>query len=168
MSTPIPRTQEEIAAQFRATRPRDFFGTEGNHLCEAMTFETAKALDIPKDDTTAAQWAEVQVLKSVEDCKAAIVDYLPFAWGKANDCRGLSANRSLEHMRGWLWLMGAAGQAVMEHPDFGDNYMHYGKPALVRTSEFVGFDWRAVDNDRWVNNEGEDGVTADVALRRDG
>lgn len=168
MSTPIPRTQDEIAAQYRASRDRDFFGTEGSHLCEAMTFETAKALDIPRDDVTPEQWEAVRVLRTVEDVTKAIVDYLPFAWGKANDCRGLSANRSLEHMRGWLWLLGAAGQAVMEHPDFGDNYMMYGKPALVRTSEFVGFDWRAVDNDRWTNEEGGRGVTANVALRRDG
>lgn len=166
MTTPIPRTQDEIRAQFTASRDRDFFGTEGQHLVEAMTFETAKAADIPKDDVTPDQWATARCLYTVEDVKAEILSYLIFAWDKANNCRGLSANRSLEHFRGWCWLLGAEGQAIMEHPDFNVNYRHYGKAALVRVSELVGFDWRAHDNDEWVNNEGESGITADQALGR--
>lgn len=82
----------------------------------------------------------------------AIRDYLPFAWEKANDCRGISAGRSLDHIRTWLWL---ADFDDLAEKHFGD-YSHYGKRQLLIASLLVDFDWRKHDDGNWVNSESAD------------
>jgi hypothetical protein len=110
-----------------------------------------------KPEVTEQEWAERQTKPPLEAAK----DYLDFAWGKANGCRGLSAGRSLDHLKAWLWLAGF-GEVVDAH---FDNYEHYGKKQLVIASELCGFDWGAHDDDSWVNNE--DGPSMDATSRQE-
>jgi hypothetical protein len=80
-------------------------------------------------------------------------DYMSFAWDKANNCRGLSAGRSIDHMKAWLWLLGESEMAAkIAH------FSHYGKPQLRAICERFGWDWRAWDDGEWRNNEDDDGV----------
>ena len=160
------KTQTEIVAEIKRLGEdgctEDFFGSQRSDLLVFLEFEHAK--EFLKEGVTRHEWDEDAAKDLTEDqVIAEIVDYLPFAWGKANDCRGLSAERSLTHFRAWFWLLG--------EDDFAgsfETYTMYGKAQLVRISEHpkVNYDWASVDNDRWTNVEGDRGVTAKVALGR--
>ena len=82
-----------------------------------------------------------------------IRDYLSFAWDKANDCRGLSAFRSIQHFRNWFYMFG--NEDCDELVDEMEDYMYYGKPWLVIISELVDFDWREEDDGCWVNSDAD-------------
>lgn len=150
------RTQDEIVIEIR-NQPFSLFGTVIDALASVLDFEHVK--EFLKDDAKESDWTQATE-RTKEALLAEVCDYLPFAWDKANGCRGLSAGRSLEHFWAWFWLMGDDELcATLE------DYTHYGKPQLVVISEKVGFDWRAHDDNRWVNCESEDeGLTADVVL----
>lgn len=143
------RTQEEIVAKVEEIRVEgwDFFGTATSDLLEFVEFKNAKKF--LREEAEEKDWI-VPVEPTPEVIKAKIVDYLPFAWEKANNCRGLSAGRSLTHMYAWLWLM---GDDVLE--SIGDvlEYEFYGKDHLVNISKLVGFDWEAYDDGERSNTE---------------
>ena len=107
---------------------------------------------------------ESERIKDRETAVAQISSYLEFAWMKANDSKGLSAQRSLAHFKGLLYLVGPECDEIRAWIGSPEHYAFYGKPALVKVSEFVAFDWKAADDDKWTNQEGEDGITADEAL----
>lgn len=161
---PITRTPDEIVARIKALNSEDLFGVERSRLLEALPYEHAK--QFLRDD--APHTAETWEAERVKDRKAVIAQirgYLTFAWGKANECRGLSAQRSMSHFKGLLWLLGDQ-EELREWIGSPDTYAFYGKPALVKLSELVGFNWLEADNDEWRNAEGEDAITADEALGR--
>lgn len=155
------KTQEEIVARIEelsASKTQDFLGFQTSDLLEFLEFENAKPFLI--DDATEEKWAEVQKPHTREAVIKEIKDYMPFAWGKANDCRGLSAARSLEHMKAWFWLLG-------EEIDV-DSHTHYGKPQLVAICERpeIDVDWRELDDGCWRNSELDAGVSAEEVLGR--
>ena len=117
------RTQEQILVRIKEIESDDFFGFQTSDLIQFLTFENAKPW--LKEGVAAEQWE--QGVDPVE----LIKDYLPFAWDKANNCRGLSAGRSLEHMKAWVWLD--------DKPDLlkqiEEDYEYYGKPHLVKICE---------------------------------
>lgn len=149
------RTDDEILAKARQIQPRDFFGTKTSDLISCLPADQAREFLIPGADLS--DWTVFP--RDTASICARIREYLPFAWEKANDCRGLSAARSLNHFWAWFWLMG--------HDLPLDDYTHYGKPQLRAISEFVGFDWQAHDNGRWSNVEDGEGpvlTAADLGL----
>ena len=85
-------------------------------------------------------------------------DYLDFAWEKANNCRGISAGRSIDHFIAWMWLSG--DEDCME----GVEYRNYGKQILVAVSECLGVDWKKLDDDEWGDEEYGNKKTADEAM----
>jgi hypothetical protein len=141
----MPRTTEDILAQIE-NRKGGFLDFETPDLIAYLPFDAAKAF--LNEGVTASEWEQSQT-----DPLDAVRDYLPFAWGKANDNRGLSADRSVQHLRAWLWLAGFDVNA-----DFDDRYEYYGKPCLVVASEIAGFDWAEHDDGRWTNDESGDGL----------
>ena len=82
-----------------------------------------------------------------ESVRAEMIEYLDFAWDKANDQRGLSAERSINHFEAWLWLLNNGSLEQMENIA----YRHYGKEKLIFVSELVGFDWESVDDGERVS-----------------
>ena len=62
-------------------------------------------------------------------------NYMSFAWDKANNKRGISANRSIDHFKGWLWLLG--DEEGIEY--LKANYASYGKPGLTYICKKYGF-----------------------------
>lgn len=152
----MKRTVGEILAEIERVQAEDIFGAATSDLVQALPFQSAKPF--LKDGVTEEQWKQ-----STEPAQE-IRDYMGFAWGKANDCRGLSASRSIDHMRAWLWLDGK--DELSKRLD--DVYEFYGKPCLVLICKEYGIDWRALDDGCWVNSEDEDGLSAEAALRNKG
>jgi len=152
------RTQEEIVARYKDEASNDFLGTQRAELIGRLDF--AHAREFLKPEATEDKWP-VPLSREDEEVRKAAVDYLPFAWEKANDCRGLSAGRSLDHYRAWFWLLG--DEEMMR--ELAGSHTLYGKPMLVKISEKLGVDWRKLDNNRWTNWEDEPGMTADEALQ---
>lgn len=144
----MSRTPEEIVARITAIEVSDPLGFQRADLIEALPYEQVKPY--LKDGITAEEWGPIQSTDPIAKAR----DYLGFAWGKANNCRGISAMRSVNHLQAWIWLAG------FDHFDRIANaeYQFYGKPVLVIASEALGFDWRAADDGRWRNDELSEGV----------
>jgi hypothetical protein len=138
----LTRTPEEITARMEAVKGR-FMDFQFGDLLEWLPFDLAKPS--LKDHVTEQEWNGA---RKTGDPLDEVREYLPFAWEKANDCRGLSAMRSVSHMTAWLWL---AGYDLED--EFEARYTRYGKPCLIIASEIAGFDWGAADDGEWVNEE---------------
>lgn len=142
----IRRSQDEIVARITATEGNDFLGVIRSDLLDGLDFDHAKKY--LKPEVTAAEWeaARAQAKPPLDQAS----DYMEFAWDKANNCRGISAGRSIQHFESWLWMAGADGfDAVSE-----GEYRCYGKPLLVIAATALGLDWRALDDGLWVDFEG--------------
>lgn len=148
----MKRTPEEILARVEKIKNDDMFGFEKEDLIYALPFAAAKPY--LKEGVTEDEWAPIT------NHEEEIRDYMAFAWDKANNCRGISAYRSLCHMKSWLWLLGD------DEVEWLDDYEYYGKPHLVAICERFDIDWKALDNGVWRNAEEEPGETAAVALGR--
>ena len=136
------RTDEEILERIKSVKEYDFFGFESSDLILRLPFNTAK--QFLKDDATEEGWEILprdrgSLLQEMEK-------YMSFAWEKANNCRSISAMRSMSHYSAWTWLAG---------DDLGDlnEYQYYGKDNLVRICEHYGWDSSQWDDNRRVNNE---------------
>jgi len=145
------RTQDEIVARIAERKSEDFFGFETNNYVEHLDYEHVRPY--LKDDVSADQWAKAtENLSSPLD---QIKDYMPFAWGKANGCRGLSAGRSLSYMIAWIWLAGDDDFAKTIDHEIDLNYQYYGKDILVKICEHYGLDHTQWDDGYRVNSEEE-------------
>lgn len=160
------RTQIELLHRFNARKGADLFGFEVTDYLEYMTWETVKPL--LSEEFAAKVAAGTEKWRTEEQTEEALrktmFDYMEFAWGKANNCRGISANRSIMHFTAWLWMLGD------DHGRFGDKlfdgYKYYGKPQLVAICERFAWDWQGWDDGHWLNNEEDAGITAKEALGR--
>ncbi len=165
----LPRTDEQIVARIKEIGPEDMHGVERSRLLEALPYAKAKQFlgaDAPHTEET---W-EVERTKNAESATAQIKGYLEFAWGKANDSRGLSAQRSMAHFKGLLYLIGPEQDDLRQWIGSPEHFAYYGKPALVKVSELVGFPWRDHDDGEWRNvpegDEDSTSITADEAISR--
>lgn len=162
--TLIPRTHSEIVAQLRhvlASNP-DPFGVEPSRLLDALPFELAK--EWLRSEVTAGEWEQQPGrLRTLEDVMKSAVEYLPFAWAKANEARSSSSSiRSVAHFRGLAWLTGNAAfyEKMKSNPQRFD-----AKVALVAASEFFGVNWREYDNGKWRRTPDDEApLTAEQAL----
>lgn len=125
--TALPRTRPQILERIGRVENTDFFGVQVSDLILALPFEEAR--EFLKPEVTAADWTP---RLSAEEVTAAAVEYLAFAVGKASDHRGLSASRSIDHFRAWLWLLGRD-----EEIDWG-SYVQYGVPILKQVAGLIG------------------------------
>lgn len=130
--TATARTQEEILDRIEDVAASDMFGFRGEVLLHALDFEHARPYLI--DGTTAAEWDEVQVT----DIEAAARSYYTFALGKIEDHRGISAERSVQKLSEYAWLLGR--DDVVEAMDAAD-YPQYGAPKVAAFAAGLGLDW---------------------------
>lgn len=130
------QTQEAILERIKERTKEDFFGFETSDYVGGLTFENAKPF--LKDEVTFDQWKPEYTTR--DEVIAKILDYMPFAWDKANGKRGLSANRSLSHMIAWIWLAGDNEFAAKVDSEFDNNYEFYGKNILAMICDFYGWD----------------------------
>ena len=151
------KTQEQIVERIKEIEENDFFGYETNDLITYLDFEHAKQFIKEEKQAELEQtWKDDKPKDPAEEIK----EYMSFAWDKANNCRGLSADRSISHMSAWLWLDGKE-ELAEEIRD----YQYYGKPQLVKICQEYGIDWKQYDNDSWKNEEFDDGITAEQVLK---
>lgn len=127
------RTQEEILERFE--KADDLLGTQKGNLISYMDFENAKPH--LKEDYVKSVEDGVEVWEVSTEPKNEILEYLDFAYGKAEEERGLSAGRSMLHLKTWIWLDDE--DFYNEVIDLIDNYTDYGIPALDKISEHYGF-----------------------------
>lgn len=123
------RTDEEILLRIIERKEKDFFGFEISDLIQRLPFEKAKSF--LKPETKDSYWTPLP--RDRESVLKEMLDYMPFAWDKANNCRGLSAGRTMSHYMAWTWLIG---------DDLGDltTYQYYGKDHLVLICKHYGLD----------------------------
>ena len=147
------RTDAEIVERLKLVEPGDWLGTQTGDLVAFLPFEAARSF--LANGVTAADWENLPKRRDPDSIKAAMLEYMPFAWDKANNCRGISAGRSLDHMSVWLWMLGREEAALQIR-----EYTHYGKPQLRAICEEFGWDWRQWDSDTWQAREMDDGLSA--------
>jgi hypothetical protein len=139
----VVRTEEQIVARIEARRAADLLGFEWPMYLGSLSFD--KARPYLKEDAKPDDWPTP---RTVEDIRKEAIEYMPFAWEKANNCRGISANRSVMHYQAWLWLLGEEwGDALM------DDYEFYGKPQLERICQYLGLDPKTWDDGIRSNTE---------------
>ena len=131
------RTQEEIVKRIHERRGGDLLGFEVNIYLHYLDYEHAKPF--LKKGVESKDWEQEK-----ETPAEKIKGYMDFAWDKANNCRGISAGRSLQHMVAWLWLDGQ-DKFLKEWNDLR-NYEYYGKPQLIAICELYGIDWKQYDD----------------------
>jgi hypothetical protein len=137
------RTQEEILKRIEQRTQDDFFGFEVPCYIAFLEYEHAKPYLM--DDITQDQW---NTMKKT-DPRKEMIDYMAFAWDKANNCRGISANRSINHYVAWLWLDGQTEMA----DTLGDGYEFYGKPVLEKICKYLGLDSSKWDDGIRTNDD---------------
>ncbi len=117
------RTEDEVVEHTRAVGD-DWLGFRAEVLVSHLSAD--KAREFCKEDADLSEWEALPL--HVESVFAEMVDYLDFAWGKALDHRGISANRSIDKLSELLWLIGDDEVlALFEAAD----YMPYGAPQLA-------------------------------------
>lgn len=156
----MKKTQQEIVNRIKELSKENLlFDFRIDNLMVRLDFD--HVMENFKDkfnaNITRESWGEPHQTSPVDEIK----DYMDFAWEKANNCRGLSAARSLQHMESWLWLDGQ--EEFIKEIDIS-NYRYYGKGKLVKICEKYGIDWKALDDGQWRNNEDGDYVTAEIAM----
>ncbi|CUK21974.1 hypothetical protein [Achromobacter xylosoxidans] len=131
------RTDAEIVQRIEEIKDRDVLGFEQTDLILSLSFDAAKPF--LKEGATSEQWEPAP--RDREGVIKQMLDYMPFAWEKANNGRGISASRSMSHFSAWTWLAG---------DDLGDlgDYEYYGKDNLVRICNHYGW-----DSSQWDDGE---------------
>lgn len=137
------RTDAEILDRINEINESDFLGFVTGDLVSFLPFDAARPFLI--DSATPEKWEALPRDRAA--IIASIKEYMPFAWGKANNCRGLSAGRSINHMQAWLWMLGE-DRAVEQI----DHYEYYGKPQLRAICERFGWNWQEWDDGEWRND----------------
>lgn len=129
------RTDAEILNRAAAIKDRDWMGTEMGDLIIRLPFNLAK----PYLNETAKEEEWTVWPRDRESMLKEMLEYMPFAWEKANNGRGLSAGRSMSHYAAWVWLAG---------DDLGDfhDYEYYGKDKLVMICDHYGWDHKQWDD----------------------
>jgi len=125
------RSQDEIVNRYKTISPKDLFGFESDEYIPYLDYEHAK--EYLKEGTTEEDW---NASMETRDPHTVMKDYMGFAWEKANDCRGISASRSIQHYVAWLWL--ADDNDLWE--TITSNYEHYGKPQLIQICNYLNID----------------------------
>lgn len=143
MITQTKRTQEEILERFYQRKGDDIFGFEVTEYLTALDY--SHALPFLTPEATEQSW-----LKNSMSVRDTMFDYMPFAWEKANNFRGLSSGRSIQHYIAWLWLDGqdALAEKFCQQP-----YEFYGKDYLTEICALYGWDAAQWDDGVRQNSE---------------
>lgn len=128
------RTQQEIIERYNQRKAGDMLGFESDQYLSYLDYEHVKPY--LKKGAAKEEWVFLSLREITNRMKA----YMSFAWDKANNCRGISANRSIQHYIAWIWLSGNDEFAEKIDQAFENNYHHYGKPILEQICNHYGWD----------------------------
>lgn len=132
----MARTDEEILAHINQVQlgGDDFLGATREDLVMALGWPAVESFLTPEAQGLGEEgWAKIRQTNPGHEART----YMPFAIGKALNHRGLSANRSVDHFRAWVWLMGDEAYDSIDWDDYGQ----YGVPILKAVAELVGAPW---------------------------
>lgn len=133
----MSRTQNDILARMLAVAENDFFGWRREVLLPALDHEHARPFI--SDSVTEKDWTKLQAEFRLEDDARS---YLTFAIDKALNHRGISAERSVDKMTEYAWLM--ERDDVVAAMDAAE-YKQYGVPKLKAFADGLGWPWPAND-----------------------
>lgn len=139
------KTQQEIVGRILERSENDVLGFETKEYYDFLDYAHAKPF--LKPETTEGDWNRLSIYPSPGNLLVTMLEYMPFAWEKANDCRGISANRSIGHYEAWLWLM---DDGFLEQFNTIE-YEHYGKEKLIAICEKYGWEWKQWDDEIRTN-----------------
>ncbi len=131
---------KEIKNKIETGFEHDVFGFGVDDIIEALPFEAAKDYlheSFLNKPTAEGEWEALR-LKTDDDIKDKMLDYLSFAWDKADDERGLSADRSVRHFAAWAWLIDDELYNKIEDM-YENDYAPYGKPILTLVGDELGY-----------------------------
>jgi hypothetical protein len=120
-----PRTHEEIKARFEYMKTIDLLNWATDDLRVYLPEEFA-----------AGYASEALPSPTTEEMLEKIRKYLPFAFDKAANHRGLSAERSVHHLANWAWLAGRDDLCAFALDEV--NYPYYGIPILKKFAAELG------------------------------
>jgi len=148
-------------------KKEDVLGITLGDVLEFMDWKTVKEMEILKEEYVEKVEKGEEEWKSIpytpENVIKRMKDYMEFAWDKANGCRGISAWRSIQHYRNWLYMFGDGD--IDEMVRAMEHYEYYGKPWLSIICEILGIDWTKLDNGLWVNYEDNIGISEEQILK---
>ena len=123
------KSQEQIIDRLKSIKKNDILGFRTEALVDFLTKEKAETLrgDIFKENAEFKGWEKPDL--SDDAVKKRAKEYLAFAFDKALNHRGISASRSVEKLKEWLWLIGLDDQVDWE------NYQNYGCPILRQVAK---------------------------------
>jgi len=124
------RTDDEIVEQIESVRLDDWLGFETNDLLSYLPFARAEPYVVGR--CTEIGW-EVKP-RDRASVLAEMLDYMPFAWRKAQEQKALSADRTMSRYKVWTWMLGN---------DLGDlrsGYTDSVKSALTCICQHYGWD----------------------------
>lgn len=133
----LSRSQGELLEKYNSRS--GFLDFYGSVLLDFMELETAKPLlkeeSVTDYESGKEKWA---VVNTIEEAAQDFLDYMVFAWMKAEDQRGISATRSVQKLAAWLWVMGCDDLAAQVEDE--GLYNPYGAPALIEVCTGMGID----------------------------
>lgn len=139
------QTQKAIQARYDERKGSDFLGFEVNEYLSALEYEYVK--DLLKKGETEESWGP-PTLQTDEDVMGQMRDYMEFAFEKANNQRGISADRSICHYIAWTWLIDPEFSAKLEE-EYKGNYHSYGKHLLVGICKHYGWETPEEEVEGW-------------------
>lgn len=128
-----------------AIKASDWMGTQQSDLINFLNYPDAK--QYLKKGITKAKWDKLKDKNTRRAILAQMRKYMSFAWDKANNCRGLSADRSINHYRAWIWMLNDGFLKKLEMIE----YEHYGKEKLIAICKQYGWEWKKLDNGERTN-----------------
>jgi len=143
---PKERTDVEILAKIKEIEAQEhLFEFVTADLKEYLSYEAVKPF--LKEGVTEKDWTHKP--KDRDSILKQMKDYMTFAWDKANNERGLSASRTMDHYTAWIWMLGDEEVDI-----FGNiqEYEFYGKPQLKAICDHYG--WDDVNDDDGVRSNG--------------
>jgi len=140
------RSEEEVIERLKKlndpNRDTDMLGFQREVLLEYLPFGiVSKYVNKGWVEENKDTWAPYPLTeeKVLEDAAG----YMEFAWEKVLNHRGLSANRSVEKMMSYCWLLGC------EDSINWDNYPQYGAPILDQVCWKLGLN---IPNEEKLHN----------------
>lgn len=143
---------EAIAERIRAKQPEDTWGDEIGQYLPYLRYDLARPY--LKEGTTQEEWETSRPPHTREALIERMRDYMPFAFDKANNERGISANCSVMHYIAWTWLAGDTEFSQRIEDMYANEYCYYGKLILRAICEHYGWDWKQWDDGDLTNGGG--------------
>ncbi len=128
------RKPEDIKKFMEKFSKEDFFGVIRQDCISCLPYEAAS--EYLSEEVTADAW-DARYLKNDEEVISEIIKYLPFAYNKAENERGLSAIRSLQHFLAWFYCLGNDEMVSTIHYMMNSDYAPYGMPVLQRIEKWL-------------------------------